>query len=232
MLSEPRTIALITELIHIPMQHSASRLRNLYTRLCTECDFENFIRTPGGARIERPASEEAGLARLVYLPDRVQFVEEGGLVTIDDYCRRLEVILERSMDMLGIFIFLMVQSTVRSLASPGAFKSASEFIGRRLTNIAKSDLSALGRTTNVFGLKLTVPPVPNEVDSYNLRVEVYARDPKSLYLENIGTFRLQINRGEVSKAADAVRRTASFLHDRLCPFLSLFDAPPEEEGEE
>jgi len=224
-LSEPRTIALITELIHIPTQHSANRLRDLYTRLCTECDFENFIRTPGGARIERPASEEAGLARLVYLPDRLQFVEEGGFITIDDHCRRLEVILERSMEMLRIPIFLMVQSTVRSLVTPGAFKSAAEFIGRRLMNIAASDLSALGRPTNVFGFKLAVPPVPSRADSYNIRVEVYARDPKSLYLENIGTFRYQVGRGEISRASEAVKETASFLSDRLCPFLSLFDTP-------
>ena len=232
MLSEPRTIALIMELLHLPMQHSVSRLRNLYTQLCTECDFENFIRRPGGAQIERPASEEAGLSRLTFSPDRIQFLEEGGLLTLESYCRRLEVILERTMDLLSIPVFLMEQCTVRAVVSPGAFRSASEFIGKRLMNIESGDLSVLGRPTSVFGFRLAIPPTPESRDSYNIRVEVYARDPKSLYLENVGTFRTPINRNDIKAASEAMRQASTFVTDRLCPFLSLFDVPPGEGEEE
>jgi hypothetical protein len=227
MLSEPRTVALITELIHIPMQHAINRLRGLYTQLCTECDFENFTRRPGGARIERPASEEAGLSRLTFSTDRIQFLEEGGLLTLDSFCRRLEVILERTMDLLSVPIFLMEQCTVRSVVSPGAFKSASDFIGMRLMNIASGDLSALGRPTSVFGFRLAVPPTAEHRDSYTVRIEVYARDPQALYLENVGTFRNPINRNDVGEAAQAMRDASTFVSDRLCPFLSRFDVAPE-----
>lgn len=228
MLSEPRTIALIMELLHLPMQHPVNRLRTLYTHLCTECDFENFTRRPGGAQIERPASEEAGLSRLTFSPDRIQFLEEGGLLTLDSYCRRLEVILERAMDLLAIPVFLMEQCTVRSVVTPGAFKSASDFIGKRLMNIATGDLSALGRPTSVFGFRLAVPPTAENRDSYNVRVEVYARDPKSLYLENVGTFRTPINRGETSGGSAAMREASTFVSDKLCPFLSLFDVASDD----
>ncbi len=229
MLSEPRTIALIVELIHLPMQHAIGKLRNLYTQLCTECEFENFTRRPGGARIERPASEEAGLSRLTFSPDRVQFTEEGGLLTLDSFCRRLEVIMERTMDQLGIPLFLMEQCTVRSVVTPGAYKSASDFIGARLTNVASADLSLLGRHANVFGFRLVVPPTPEHRNSYNVRIEVYARDPKSLYLENVGTFRQPVNRGDLSALTGAMQEAGTFVSERLCPFLSLFDVPPDGE---
>ena len=227
MLSEPRTLAMLIELLHLPMQHSVSRLRNLYAQLCTECEFENFTRRPGGARIERPASEEAGLSRLTFSTDRMQFMEEGGLLTLDSFCRRLEVILERSMDTLAIPVFLVEQCTTRTGVTPGAFSTASEFIGSRLMNIATGDLSVLGRPTSVFGFRLAIPPTKDKRDSYNVRVEVFARDPKSLYLENVGTFRSPINRADLSAVTGAMRATATFVSDRLCPFLSLFDVPLE-----
>ena len=229
MLSEPRVIALLIELLHLPMQHSLSRLRGLYAQLCTECEFENFTKRPGGARIERPASEESGLSRLTFSPDRIQLLEEGGLLTIDSFCRRLEVILERAMDQLGIQIFLVEQCTVRSVVTPGAFPSAADFIGTRLMNIASGDLSVLGRPANVFGFRLTVPPTAESRDSYNVRVEVYARDPSSLYLENVGTYRSPVNRGDLRSVTSAMRETCTFVTDRLCPFLSLFDIAPDKE---
>ena len=229
MLSEPRTNALLIELIHLPMQHSPSRLRSLYQELCTQCEFENFIRKPAGAIIERPASEEAGLSRLTFATDRMHFVEEGGLLTLDSFCQRLDAILGRSMDHLGIPIFLMELCTVRMVATPGHFDSASEFISTRLLNSDAVDLSQLGRTTKVFGLSLTVPPAQDLRDSYSIRVEVFARDPKSLYLENAGTFRTPINRADIATAANAMRATSDFVSERLCPFLSRFDVSPGKE---
>ncbi|HAK96139.1 MAG TPA: hypothetical protein DCM87_14380 [Planctomycetes bacterium] len=225
MLSEPRTNALLIELIHLPVQHSPTRLRSLYQELCTQCEFDNFIRRPNGAVIERPASEEAGLARLTFSTDRMHFMEEGGLVTMDSFCQRLEAILGRSMDVLGIPVFLMELCTVRMVATPGHFDSASDFIGSRLLSFGAADLSQLGRPTKVFGLVLSVPPAHDLRDSYTLRVEVFARDPKSLYLENAGTFRTPINRADIAAAGSAMRATGEFVTERLCPFLSRFDAP-------
>jgi hypothetical protein len=208
------------------MQHSPHRLRSLYQELCTQCEFENFIRRPAGAIIERPASEEAGLSRLTFSTDRMHLIEEGGLLTLDSFCRRLDAILSRSMDHLGIPVFLMELCTVRMVATPGHFESASDFISTRLLNFGAVDLSQLGRTTKVFGLSLSVPPTADMRDSYSIRVEVFARDPKSLYLENAGTFRTPINRADIAQAGDAMRATCEFVSERLCPFLSRFDVPP------
>ena len=226
MLSEPRTNAFLIELIHLPTQHSPHRLRNLYQELCTQCEFENFIRRPAGAVIERPASEEAGLSRLTFSSDRMHFIEEGGLLTLDTFCQRLDAILGRAMDHLGIPVFLMELCTVRAVATPGHFDSASDFISTRLLNFGEVDLSQLGRPTKVFGLSLSVPPAQDMRDSYSIRVEVFARDPKSLYLENAGTFRTPINRTDIARAGEAMRATSEFLSERLCPFLSRFDVPP------
>jgi hypothetical protein len=227
MLSEQRTIALIVEILHLPMQHSKTQLRTLYAKLCNQCDFENFTQRPGGARIERLATEETGFSRVTYAPDRITFSEEGGLLTVDSYAARLEAILEDSMDLLGIPLILMEQCTVRGVVTPGAFRSASEFIGTRLMNIGSGDFSVIGRPASVFGFRLVVPPAGDARDSYNIRVEVFARDPKSLYLENTGTFRTPVNRADISAVTRALRDTCSFLNDRLCPFLSLFDVPGE-----
>ena len=52
MLSEPRTISLISEFIHVPAVHAPEKLREIYSEVCRTCGYENFLRVQGGARIE------------------------------------------------------------------------------------------------------------------------------------------------------------------------------------
>lgn len=225
MLSEPRTIALIMELIHLPMQHSGSRLRSLYTRLCAECDFENFTRKPDGAQIERPASEEAGLSRLTLTADRIRFTEERGLLTVDSYCRRLAAVLGAAMEELSIPLFIMHQCTVRSLATPGGYNNAGEFISQQLLKVPPENIAKLERPAQVFGVRLVAPPTKETPSNFQVRVEVYARDPKSIYMENVGVFRSPIKKGGLNVATQSISATSEFVSENVYNFLSSFENP-------
>ena len=50
MLSEPRTISILAELVHLPCKHPFERLRDVYNAVSTPCGYDNCIRLPGGAR--------------------------------------------------------------------------------------------------------------------------------------------------------------------------------------
>ena len=52
MIGEASTLSRIVELLHIPAQHSPETLREVYTMISTACGYDNFIRQPGGARLE------------------------------------------------------------------------------------------------------------------------------------------------------------------------------------
>ena len=68
MLSEPRTISLLTEVIHLPAVQPPEKLREVYNEVCRTCGYENFTRIQGGARIERREPEGEGhLARAFHL---------------------------------------------------------------------------------------------------------------------------------------------------------------------
>lgn len=208
----------------MPIEHAVNKLRSLYSVLCKEGDFENFTRLPKGAKIERPPSEETGSAHLIFSGDRVRFMEEGGMLTIDSFSRNLEMILKRTMEELSIPVFLMQQSTVRTLVTPGNFNNAADFIGARLmSRKINEEIVGFQRPAKIFGLRFAFPPTGQHRENYQVRVEVFGRDPKSLYIENIGTFRNPIKQSGLDMASKAVQATGSFVTETLCPFLSTFD---------
>jgi hypothetical protein len=224
-LSELRTISLLAELIHIPVKHPFDRLREVYNQVSSSCGYDNCIRLPNGARLERSPGEGEEVSTLTFLNDRVQMVEDNLASSLDGVGRKLTGVLERAMPALGIPFFLVQQFTVRGIANPNSYKNASEFIGCSLFRIRDEDVETFERPTSIFGLRLVFPPTKNHPHNFNVRIEAYTRDPKSVYLENVGVFKNPVEFQKLEALQKNLELTAEFLSTNVCKFLSQFDRP-------
>lgn len=223
MLSEPRTISLITELIHIPVVHSQEKLREVYNEVCRTCGYENFYRIQGGARIERKDAEGEGFSQLSLVGDRIQVTDDHTGISVEQFGKKSTAIIAAALPALGIPLIIFQQTTVRVTAMPNSFKSAPEFLARSLFRIRPEDLEALGRPTSVFGFRLLFPPTKEQPQNYNVRVECYVRDGKSLYIENVGTFKTPIQPTTIDQVEKNLQMTSEFLVENVVKFLSIFD---------
>jgi len=223
LLSEPRTISLITELVHLPMAHSADKLREVYNEVCRLCGYENFLRVQGGARIERNEPDGAGRSQLTFLSDRIQLSEEHTGITVDQFGKKTTGVLSTALPALGIPFLLVQVCTVRVTAAPNHFRTASEYLARSLFRIQPEDFQPLQRPTSVFGFRLVFPPTAQHPNNFNVRVECYARDGRSLYIENVGTFNSSIQPASLQEVDRNLQRTSDFLVENIVGFLSIFD---------
>jgi hypothetical protein len=226
MLSEPRTVSLIAELVHIPAVHSGDRLREVYNEVCRTCGYENFLRLQGGARIERRDPDREGFSQLNLLGDRIQLTEDHNGITIEQFGKKIVAVLTAASAILHIPIFLVQQNTVRIAATPNSFKSASEYL-LSVFKIEPDDLKPLGRPTSVFGFRLLFPPAKGQPQNYNVRIESYLRDPKALYIENVATFKTPIPSGSLAQVEKNLQQTSDFLGDNVVKFLSQYDRKEE-----
>jgi hypothetical protein len=223
MLSESRTLSLLTELIHIPSKHPFERLRDVYNQVSSSCGYDNFIRLPNGARLERGQGEESSVSTFTFLNDRLQMVEDNVAMSVEQSGKKLVAVLEAAMPILGIPIFLIQQYTVRAIASPNSYRSASEFIGKSLFRIREEDVAVFGRPTSIFGLRLVFPPQKSQLHHFNVRIESYTRDPQSVYLENVGVWKTPVQVGQLQTLQKNLEETSEFLAVNVCRFLSQYD---------
>lgn len=223
MLSEPRTISLLTELIHLPVVHSPEKLREVYNQACRTCGYENFLRVPGGAKIERKESEAEGFSQLSLLGDRIQLTEDHTGVSADQFTKKVLAVLSTAMPTLGIPLILVQQTTVRITAAPNSFRTAAEYLARSLFRIQSEDVEALGRPTTMFGFRLVFPQTQEHPQKYTVRVECYVRDGRSLYIENVGTFNAPIQLGQLEQVEKNLLMTSEFVVENVVKFLSKFD---------
>src|SRR4029453_17424830 len=180
------------ELIHVPARHTFNGLREVYNLVSTTCGYESFIRTAGGARLERGQGqvESDEVSTVTFLNDRIQFAEDNLTMPVEQVGRKFTALLEKAMPALNVPFVLVQQFTVRAIPPPGSYKNASEFIGRSLFRIRDEDVTCLERPTSIFGLRLVFPPPKTQPHHFNVRIESYTRDPQSIYVENVGMFKM------------------------------------------
>ncbi len=223
MFSEPRTISLLTECLHLPLKHSVDNLREVYNKICGTCGYENFIKTATGVRLERHESQGDGFSHLNFAGDRIQFTEDHVGISIDQFAKKVRTVLEVAMTELRIPVILVQQTTVRVISTPHSFKSAAEFLAKSLFRIRGEDLELLGRPTSVHGFRLVFPASGDNAHAFNVRVESYLRDQRSIYVENVGTFKSPIQLQALEKVESNMELTSDFVTNNIVPFLSKYD---------
>ena len=82
---------------------------------------------------------------------------------------------------------------------------------------------ARARVTRSQSPRFTFPPAGEGQAVYNVRVESYSQDNRSLFLENVGTFGRPVAPGQIEELVTRFGNTYEFLQDHLVTFVSQFD---------
>ena len=219
-----RTIAYVCDLYHQPRNPSPEAIQKLHNRHFAEGNppFSSFAVTPMGPVLSNPGMRPGAISQVAFLADRIQFREENGALTCEAFGERVLGIASEAAKLTGIHSFAGQQVTIRSLINPRQFTDAGEFM--------RDGLFGFGETIEMFpvpprilGLRLVFPPGPDNPATNALRVENYAQDPRSLFLENQGSFGPQGVGGDLSALESNVVQTYEFLVDRAQSFIGTFD---------
>ncbi len=177
--------------------------------------------------MERKEAEAEGFSQLSLLGDRIQITEDHTGISAAQFGKKAMAALSASLPALGIPLILVQQTTVRITAAPNSFRTASEYLARSVFRIRAEDVELLGRPASVFGFRLVFPPTQQHPQNYNVRVECYVRDGRSLYIENVGTFKSPIQQGNIEQVEKNLQMTSDFLVENVVKFLSVFDRREE-----
>ncbi len=221
----PRTIAYLCELRHPPLNASPASIQKVHNRMFESGSpaYKSFNVTPDGAILSNPPGQPGAISQVSFHPDRVQFREELTGLSVDEFARRVEEILAQVAPDRGIRVLTAQTVTLRTLVNPQHFQDSRDFLRQGMFGFG-DELSAFGRPSRLFGLRLVFPPTPEETNAFTLRVESFANDPRSLFLENQGSFGPAQGFGLCSANVQA---TYAYLVEKALPFLANFDLRQE-----
>ena len=226
---DPRSIAYITELVHFPMQHNASDLRTVFNRLgdINSNWYMNFNVDPnqGGAQLVtmRPSTPQAQVSAVTLTPDRIQIQEEMTDLTLESFIERMTTVATVCGEELGIQQFNVQQCIIRSVVSPRTANDAREFLGERLCGLGGEHLEILGRPVGMMGLRFMFPNTETDNSVFNVRIESYNFDVRSVFMEVAAVFPTAIPRDQRTTLSNNVHTTYNFMQNNICSFVARFD---------
>lgn len=227
-----RSIAFVAELIHPPVQHDPRLLQRLHGNFfgSTECSYRDFRLVAGGAQFSNSVGGLPGapVSCVNLLADRVQVREEQTGISREEFEVRVERLASAVLEQLPVAVLLAQQFAVRSVINPRGGDDGREFVLRTLFGFDEALMAGFAAPPTLAGLRLAFPPAEGSGTIYNVRVESYAADNRSLFLETVGTFAQPVAADGVGNIVQRLQATYDFLQDRLLGFVEQFDA---EQGE-
>jgi hypothetical protein len=222
-----RSIAFLAELIHPPVQHDPRSLQRLHSELfgSSECSYRDFRLIAGGAQFSNAVGGMPGsqVSCTNLLGDRIQIREEATGCSREDFVVRVEHMAKLSLSVLPMKLFLAQQYAVRSVINPHTTADGREFMLRTLFGFDDSITEVFAAKPTLAGLRLAFPPSGSDNAIYNVRVESFSNDNRSLFLETVGTFGQPVQADGVASLVQRFEATYDFQQDRLLEFVGQFD---------
>ena len=224
---DPRTIALVSELIHPPLQLEAATVQAVHNELYQhpEYAYQNFSVEADGITLSNPTGSENSASLLRFQPDRIHLREEFTGAHVDDYALRLDHIARIAVERLSIPLIIAQQHVVRSLVNTRHFDDSREFLAGALCGIPSEALQEFGRPVELFGLRLLFPAVEGRNDVHAVRVESYTEDPRCVWLEDVATFTTALMPGKLEEIGKNMHATYDFARKQVLSFLARYDHP-------
>jgi len=223
MMTEPRTVSRVLEFFHLPIVHSPDVLRDVYLQVSRTCEFENFTRIPGGARLESVASEGSASSSVSFLKDRVSFQEDQPSSSLEMLLRRIEATLEVATAKCNIPLFVARNITFRAVVPAPRGQHASQFLSENFFSLQQEHFRGFERPAALVGFRMQFHPKdPTREPLHQVRIEAYLKDPRSLFVEDWATFKVPVQTRDTGRLATEAKEVESFLGERLATFLAQF----------
>ncbi|MHC4934893.1 MAG: hypothetical protein ACYTGJ_01620 [Planctomycetota bacterium] len=219
MIGEPKTIARIVELVHLPVNHDPEVLRQIYSMVSVACGYDNFIKQADGARLETAPPAGSGGSRVIFLRDRIVFQEERTDATLEHFARKVEAVLKAALPKLGIPMIIGRTITQRLLLGVPGGESAADFLSRKAFRIEADDLEGFERAGQVVGLRLDFPMRQPQEAGHRIRIESFLREPGSLFLEDVATWKIPVQGANAMQITEELEQVDEFVGDRVIRFL-------------
>ena len=195
-------------------------------------ELERTLRAPGGCPWDAEQTIETLKPNLLEETYEVleahssgdveEFREELGDLTAESFGDRVLSIAREAVDLRSLPLFTTQQVTLRSLVNPRHWPDTRVFLREAVFGFGGA-LQTFEHDPALYGLRLAFPPNPSTPHAFQLRMESYQSDPRSLFLEITGNFP-PIPREGIDTVSSNVVSTYAFLTEHVLPFVACFDA--------
>ena len=220
---EPRTIAFGSEVVHTPVSIETPKVQSLHTDLFQqpEVGYQNFQIAQDGVHLTNLAQAPGQISSATVRPDRLIFREEFRSVTVEDFATRVVNFSRAAYESLSIPATLARQYWMRALIAPSHVADSRTLVAEHM--LSADNLTAFGRPIASAGLRLVFPAEEGQRVGYQVRIEPWTQEPRSLWIEVVGQISSAVPAAEITGLGDELYEIYRFVTGPVLEYVSRHD---------
>ncbi len=224
---ELRTIALRAEVLHAPIQLRPEVVQGIHNSLYrqSELSYQNFQIAADGIHFTNLTQRPGETSAVTFLPDRLVLREELRICTVEEFATRVVNVASISYQALGVTSTLAQQFVVRSLVTPRHVEEGQILLMERIMRAGPEVIEGFGRPVQSAGLRFVFPQTENSPEVFQVRIESWPQDPRSIWLENVGSFANPTPVENLPHISNYLYATYKFMTGPVGRFLAHHDHP-------
>jgi hypothetical protein len=220
-----RSITFTAELIYPQRNHNIQQLQKVHSLAFADAQtrYANFQVIAAGVQLSNPPTQAGAVSAAVILPDRLRIQEQLTGVSRDDFQARVENLARMVLEELQIPNFVAQQFLVQSLINPRSATNSAQFLAESVFQLPGDSFDVFERRPNLLGMRLAFPMTAEHPELFNVRIENYDPDPRSLFIENVGVFKVVVGGQNLNVLGQLFEKTYDHMGGPVVDFIAQFD---------
>lgn len=218
-----RLYSLAVEAVFMPAQLDEKKCREIFGRISESHSIATYQSLSDGSVLMSSKDEKTNLARYRISRDRLGISYEFCAQSLNYYQAMADDFLKVFISVTGNALFLMHSVIIRKLVNIKGVEDGRAFLIGKVASMKDENFRPFGRPLHAFGTRLFFPPLQEDPAAFEVKIESWMEDYRTLFLECAGVYSvpvdLKINSAGIS--ADVVR-TDGFMDKNAIGFLSQF----------
>jgi hypothetical protein len=218
-----RLMSINMEFVFMPAQIEDRKLRGVFEAVSESHSITSFSTLPDGSIIMSTKEVKNNLARYRILKDRMLVSYEFCSNSINYYSALAADFLGAFTKATAVSLIIMHSITIRKLVNLRQFEDGREYLIRKVFSLEDSDMKSFARPLHVIGSRMFFPPVNQELSAYDVKIESWVEDTRSIFVECSGIYSAPVDIRENSQAISSdVDRVDAFISKNVMGFLTHF----------
>jgi hypothetical protein len=218
-----RLMSITMEFVFMPVQAGDKKLRGIFDSVSESHSITSFSTLPDGSTVMSTKEEKSNLSRYRILRDKVVITYEFCSNSINYYSALASDFLSVFAKTAGVSLILMHSIIIRKLVNLRQFEDGRDYLIKKALSLTDEDLKVFARPLHVIGTRMFFPAVDQGLSAYDIKVESWGEDTRSIFIECAGIYSAPADIGkDVSVISIDTDKTDDFISNNILGFLKQF----------
>lgn len=218
-----RLYSMAIEAVYMPSQFDEKKCRGIFDRISDSHSITTYQSLPDNSVMMSSKDEKTNLSRYRISKDRISMTYDFCSQSMNYYQAMSDDFIKIFTEITGNSMFLMHSVIIRKLLNIKGIEDGRGFLIGKVFSMKEENFKSFGRPLHAMGVRMFFPPIKDDMNAYDVKIESWMEDYRTIFLECAGVYSVPVDiKTNSAGLGNDITKTDEFINNNVAGFLSQF----------